>query len=283
MLPIDIDKKTLHNLLVGDFSLKRLFGSALFIYACVCAYAYFFSERLIFQPQAASYSDTPEIIKLSSAADVQISALYLSNPKATYTLLFSHGNAEDLGDIRWLLEKLRQEGFSVFAYDYRGYGTSQGTPSEQNTYRDIDAAYHYLTQKLGISANRIIVYGRSVGSGPSVDLASRLPVAGLVLESAFVTAFRVLTQVPLLPFDKFANIDKIKHVRCPVLIIHGRADTVIGFWHGEKLFAAANEPKRYFWVEGAGHNDVSLVAGERYFQVLREFVELVSQHSNNTY
>ncbi|MCS6792054.1 MAG: alpha/beta hydrolase [Oscillatoriaceae bacterium SKYG93] len=278
MLPID--KKTLHNLLVGDFSLKRLLGSALFIYACVCAYAYFFSERLIFQPQAASYSDTSDIIKLSSGEEgVQISALYLPNPKATYTILFSHGNAEDLGDIRWLLEKLRQEGFSVFAYDYRGYGTSQGTPSEQNTYRDIDAAYHYLTKKQGISGNRIIVYGRSVGSGPSVDLASRLPVAGLVLESAFVTAFRVLTLVPLFPFDKFANIDKIKHVRCPILIIHGTADMVIGFWHGEKLFAAAREPKRYFWVEGAGHNDVFEVAGDRYFQVLREFVQLVNKHS----
>lgn len=277
MLPMD--KKTLHSLLVGDFSLKRIVRSAIFIYACLCAYAYFLSDRQIFQPQAASYADSREILKLDTGAGVGISALYLPNPKATYTILFSHGNAEDLGNIRWLLGELQQMGFSVFAYDYRGYGTSQGTPTEQNAYGDIDAAYHYLIQKLGISPNRIIIYGRSVGSGPSVDLASRVPAAGLVLESPFVTAFRVLTRVPIVPFDKFANIYKIQRVRCPVLVMHGTADAVIGFWHGEKLFAAANEPKRSLWVEGAGHNDVMEVAGDRYSQALREFVELVGDRS----
>lgn len=275
-----MDKKTLRRLLVGEFSLKRLVRSALFIYACVCIYGYFFTDGLIFKPQPASYEDTRETLKLTTADGVRISALYLPNRRASYTILFSHGNAEDLGDIRWVLEELRDMGFAVFAYDYRGYGTSQGNPSESGAYRDIDAAYNYLTQKLGAPPAKIIVYGRSVGAGPSVDLASRQPVAGLVLESPFVTAFRVVTRIPILPFDKFANIDKIKRVRCPVLVTHGMADRVIPFWHGRELFAAANEPKRFFPVALAGHNDVMEVAGEGYAKALREFVEALRRGEN---
>jgi fermentation-respiration switch protein FrsA (DUF1100 family) len=275
-----MDKKTLRRLLVGEFSLKRLLRSAIFIYAFLCIYGYFFADGLIFKPQPASYEDTRETLKLTTADGVRISAVYLSNRRASYTILFSHGNAEDLGDIRWVLEELRDMGFAVFAYDYRGYGTSQGNPSESGAYRDIDAAYNYLTQQLGAPPAEIIVYGRSVGAGPSVDLASRQPVAGLVLESPFVTAFRVVTRIPIFPFDKFANIDKIKLVRCPVLVTHGMADQVIPFWHGRELFAAANEPKRFFPVGGAGHNDVMEVAGERYAKALREFVELVRRGDN---
>ena len=276
-----MDKKTLRRLLVGEFSLKRLVRSALFIYACVCIYGYFFADGLIFKPQPASYGDTRETLKLTAADGVRISAVYLPNRQAHYTILFSHGNAEDLGDIRWLLEELRDMGFAVFAYDYRGYGTSQGNPSESGAYRDIDAAYNYLTQKLGVPPANIIVYGRSVGSGPSVDLASRQPVAGLVLESPFVTAFRVVTRIPIFPFDKFANIDKIKRVRCPVLVTHGTADAVIPFWHGRELFAAANEPKRFFPVAAAGHNDVMEVAGEKYAKALREFAQALRRGENS--
>ncbi|HAX79931.1 MAG TPA: hypothetical protein DCY88_29870 [Cyanobacteria bacterium UBA11372] len=142
--------------------------------------------------------------------------------------------------------------------------------------KDIDAAYNYLTQELKIPPNRIIAYGFSVGGGPSVDLAARKPIAGLIVENTFITAFRVVTHIPIVPFDKFANIDKIKNVRCPVLVMHATADEVIPFYHGQKLFAAAKEPKRFLPIEGAGHNNLRLVAGERYVKALREFVELVS-------
>ncbi|MBW4494677.1 MAG: alpha/beta hydrolase [Oscillatoria princeps RMCB-10] len=277
-----MDKKTLRRLLVGEFSLKRLVRSALFIYACVCIYGYFFTDGLIFKPQPASYGDTRETLKLTTADGVRISALYLPNRRASYTILFSHGNAEDLGDIRWLLEELRDMGFAVFAYDYRGYGTSEGKPSEPGAYGDINAAYSYLTQKLGAPPAEIIVYGRSVGSGPSVDLASRQPVAGLVLENPFISAFRVVTRIPIVPFDKFANIDKIQRVRCPVLVTHGTADAVIPFWHGRELFAAANEPKRFLPVVGAGHNDVMEVAGQEYAKALREFAEALRRGENPT-
>jgi len=247
------------------------------IYAAICLLAYLMSDGMIFLPPPATYRDTDQTVSLTTADDVRITGLYLPNERAEYTILYSHGNAEDLGLIARSLGRFRDLGFAVFAYDYRGYGTSQGKASENGTYRDIDAAYDHLTRVLGIPANRIIAYGRSVGSGPAVDLAARRPVAGLVLESAFVSAFRVLTRVQLLPFDKFRNLDKISKVSCPVLVMHGMEDEIIPIVHGRRLFNAAPEPKRALWVEGAGHNDFMLVAGDRQARALIDFAAMLHQ------
>jgi fermentation-respiration switch protein FrsA (DUF1100 family) len=230
-----------------------------------------FSDRIIFQPPTTDYKDTSATVKLVSRDGVQVSAVYLPNPQATYTILFSHGNAEDLGTLAYELEDIRAIGFSVFAYDYQGYGTSGGKANEQNAYEDEQAAYQYLTQVLQIPANRIIAHGRSLGGAMAIDLASRKPLAGLIVESSFLSAFRVVTGYPIFPFDKFRNIDKIKQVRCPVLIIHGRQDEVISFWHGERLFELANAPKMNLWVDGAGHNNLKPVAGPQYVRSLQAF------------
>jgi abhydrolase domain-containing protein 17 len=272
-----MDKRTLRRLLFGEFTLKRLVRSLIFIYACVCLYVFFFADQQIFLPGPSSYQDTSEILKLTTSDQIQLSAVYLPNPASIYTILYIHGNAEDLGDIQPVLQQLRDIGFSVFAYDYRGYGTSQGTPSERNAYRDIATVYNYLTQKLRVSPQQIIAYGRSVGGASAVDLAARQPVAGLIMESAFTTAFRVVVPIPILPFDKFRNIGKIKTVKCPVLVMHGKADEVVPFQHGQQLFAAAPQPKRSLWVDEAGHNDLMWIAGDRYAKTLREFAQLVQQ------
>lgn len=241
------------------------------LYLSLAVYGWFFSDSAIFLPQPSSYKDSPEILKLRSANGNVISALYLANPSARFTLLVSHGNAEDLGDDRYWLEDLRRGGFNVLAYDYQGYGTSQGKPSERGSYQDEDAAYDHLTASLKTAPDRIIVLGRSIGSGPAVHLAARRPVAGLILQSPFVSAFRVLTHIPLIPFDKFPNYKEIGHVHCPVLIMHGSNDSVIGPWHGEKLFALANQPKRFFLVQGADHNDLDMVAGSSYLKNIQAF------------
>ena len=273
-----MDKKNIIRLLVGKFSIFRLIRSILIIYVLIGLYGLFFSDRLIFLPRPSSYQETPDFVKLESGDKVEITGIYLPLPKAKYTILYSHGNAEDLGKILPRLRDLRDIGFNVFAYDYQGYGTSQGRPSVKGAYQDINTAYEYLTQKLGIPANQIIVYGRSVGGGPSVDLASREPVAGLVIESSFTTAFRVVTRVSIYPFDKFPSINKIKNVNCPVLVIHGNVDRVIPFSHGQELFATANQPKLSFWVNGAGHNNLLEVAGEKYVKVMGEFVKLIERN-----
>ena len=264
-------------LLLGKFSVGRIVRSALFIYLAIGVYAFFFADRQIFQPQPSSYQDDRTILKLTSAPNIQISAVYLPHPDATYTVLYSHGNGEDLGDVRLRLSQIQAIGVNVFAYDYRGYGTSQGSASEQGAYQDIDAAYRYLTTTLKQPPNRIIVYGRSVGSGPSIDLATRQAVAGLVVESGFTSVFRIITHIPLFPFDKFPNINKIGAVRSPVLFIHGTRDRTIPFQHGQALFDRANQPKTFLTIDGADHNDVDQIAGERYTQTLRTFIQTLDQ------
>lgn len=229
------------------------------------------ADSVLFQPHPSSYKDNSDVLKITSANGNKISAMYLFNPAARFTLLVSHGNAEDIGDDRDANEEMRHAGFSVLAYDYQGYGTSQGQPGEKAAYDDEVAAYDFLTTHLQVAPERIILLGRSVGGGPAVHLAARKPVAGMVLVSPFVSAFRVLTRVPLLPFDKFPNYKDIRRAHCPVLIVHGTRDTIIEPWHGRKLYELANQPKQFLPVEGAGHNDLEMVAGPAYLDALRQF------------
>jgi abhydrolase domain-containing protein 17 len=269
-----MDKPFVKRLLFGEFSIRRLIRSMLLIpliiFFCLFLFALLFSDHLIFQPPSSGYQDSEEFLKLTTRTGKRISAIYLPNEGATHTVLYSHGNAEDLGGMRPVLEEIRRWGFKVLAYDYQGYGTSEGKPSESNVYDDIDAAYEYLTQTLRVAPDRIIAYGHSVGAGVAVDLASRKPVAALIVESGFVTAFRVVTRIPILPFDKFKNFAKIGKVNCPVLIAHGKRDEVVSSWHSEKLFEFANQPKRFILIESAGHNDVMLFVGKRYLEGLQE-------------
>ena len=233
---------------------------ALAAYAVLAGLAWLVSERMIFPAPRASYAEgAADLVRIEADDGVGLAALWLPPPPAAgdapWVILFSHGNGEDLGHVRPLLEPLRRAGFGVLAWEYRGYGLSEGRMTEAGAYRDIEAVYRHLTEERGIPAERILVYGRSVGSGPSVDLAARVPVGGLVVESGFATAFTVMTRVPLFPFDRFRNEAKIGRVDAPVLIVHGTRDEVVPFSHGRRLFAAAREPRDRLWVD-AGHNDV---------------------------
>ena len=242
------------------------------VYAVIAVFGLFFADRLIFRPHPSSYHDAGNIIKLRSGAST-ISAVFLPNPAARYTILYSHGNAEDIGDLLPMLETMQRSGFAVLAYDYKGYGTSGGRSSERSAYEDEDAAYDYLVTSARIPANRIIVLGRSLGGAMAIDLARRRPVAALIVQSSFITAFRAMTTVPIVPFDEFRSDDKIGQVHCPVLVIHGTDDAVIPLRHGQRLFRDANNPKRSWWVAGAGHDDLPDVAGARYFATVRQFAD----------
>jgi fermentation-respiration switch protein FrsA (DUF1100 family) len=140
---------------------------------------------------------------------------------------------------------------------------------------DIEAVYDYLVTQLKIAPNRIIAVGRSVGGAVALHLAYKRQVAGLIFGNSFVTAFRVVTHILLLSFDRFRNIDKIKQIRCPILVIHGKGDGIIPFWRRERLFRETNEPKLHLWVDGAGHNDLVSVAGRDYCDVMGRFKNIV--------
>jgi hypothetical protein len=239
--------------------------AGLLIYAVTCA------DSMLFYPHHAELPAGVAGIPLKSADGTMISAMYLRNDAAHYTLLYSYGNGEDVSCNMPLFRDLQKAGFAVFAYDYPGYGMSSGHPSEQGLYQAIDAAYDHLTSVAKVPPDRIITCGRSLGGGAACDLAARRPVAGLIMISSFVSAFRVLTRLPLLPFDKFNNIRKIKRVTCPVLFIHGTNDQTIAFWHSEALYGAAKQPKRLMSIEGADHNDLFAVAGGRLSTMLAGF------------
>jgi fermentation-respiration switch protein FrsA (DUF1100 family) len=251
---------------IGRFLLLLYAGLALF--GCVAA------EQMIFQPQPVSYgADLSGLREVKADDSTPLAVVYLPNTTARFTVFYFHGNAEDLGDAAPMLEALHDTGFAVLAFDYRGYGRSAGRASEKNIYADTRAVFAFAQANLGLTPERTIILGRSVGSGPAVEITVRERVAGLLLISPFMSAFRVLTRVKLLPFDRFDNIAKIGRVHAPFLIFHGTRDEVIPFAHGQNLFAAAPKPKRSVWVEGAGHNDIFEVAGARILSELKIFAQ----------
>lgn len=255
-----------------NMNVKGIIVYIVLLYVCAGIFAYFFSNHLMFYPPSSSYRDSEKIIKLKTERGDTIAAIYLFNPNAKYTILVSHGNAEDVGHIFPFLKELYSLGFSVFAYDYPGYGLSTGKPSERGTYDAIDAAYSHLRNTLKIDPNHIVLFGNSIGAAVAVDLAFRQPVGALILQSPFVSAFRVLTQIPLWPFDKYNNLKKIKKIHCPVFVIHGRKDHVVPFWQGKKIYDSANKPKQYLWIDHAGHNDIPWDS-EIYKTAIQDFIK----------
>lgn len=250
-------------------------------YLTVAIYAYGFSDRSILPAGPSTYETLPGLLQIPTPNGQTIAALYKPNSSATYTLLMSHGNGEDLGDLQSQIDDFKAMGLSVFAYDYRGYGQSQGSASVANVYEDSETAYQYLIQTLKIAPNRIVLYGRSVGGGPSTALAARhtsvsgeQSIAGTILESTFISTFRVTIPIQILPYEKFPNQENIRQThRLSTLIIHGTNDRVIPYWHGQTLYATAQEPKQLLTVEGADHNDVSSVAGMNYSQSIIQWLK----------
>ena len=194
------------------------------------------------------------------------------------TLLWTQGNA---GNITYRMQNMRfllDYGIDVFIFDYRGYGKSEGSPTEVGIYADGRAAYDYLVKRLGIAPRDIVLFGRSLGSAVAVDLALQREIAGVILESPLTNAKDMARRmVPVLPVhlliaSRLDSLAKIPNVDVPLLIVHGDRDTLIPIEQGRRLYAAAGEPKQFHTIEGAGHNDTYIVGGETYFALLRQFV-----------
>eukprot|EP00554_Chaetoceros_debilis_P003144 CAMPEP_0194089890 /NCGR_PEP_ID=MMETSP0149-20130528/36637_1 /TAXON_ID=122233 /ORGANISM="Chaetoceros debilis, Strain MM31A-1" /LENGTH=690 /DNA_ID=CAMNT_0038773977 /DNA_START=340 /DNA_END=2412 /DNA_ORIENTATION=+ len=213
----------------------------------------------------------------------RIPAFFLLRRGAKITLLYSHGNAEDLGMMyRRMKELARVLCVNVLAYDYSGYGLSQprnSKPTEALCYRNIEAAYGYLTNVLKIPPSQIVLYGRSLGSGPSCHLAKKTAdegnsVAGLILHSPFLSIYRIVLDVKSkFVGDMFQSFNLAKDVRCPVLVIHGREDAVVPFWHGDELLRSFQPEYRAqpFFVPEMGHNNIEVRKRQEYVMRVQEF------------
>ena len=260
------------RLLIGDFTILRLVRSVVSVYVVIGAFAWFGGEWLIFRPPPPSYRPDPDILLLPVEGGPPVAAIFIESPGAPLTVLLSHGNAEDLGHARGRMAELARLGVSVLGYDYPGYGSSEGRATEAGANRAIEAAYRFLVEDRGVDPRRLVLYGQSVGGGPTLHLASCRPVAGVVLHATFTSAFRVPLRWRLFPFDRFDNLSIIRQIDLPLLILHGTDDRVVAPWHGQRLFEeAASSHKRIAWFPGAQHNDLVRVAGPRWGAVLREF------------
>jgi hypothetical protein len=194
-------------------------------------------------------------------------------------VLVLHGNAGNLMTPGRVDHdgQLRRLGLGVFALDYRGYGESEGSPSEAGVYADARAAYSYLRDSIGVPPDRIVVYGHSLGSAVAVELATEVPAVGLIIEGAFTSVpdrgAEVYPFIPvrLLARSSFNSLERIPRVRMPVLVIHGRDDTTIPIAHGRRLFASAPEPKTFLEVAGA-HDDAYEVGAVEYEKGIRDFL-----------
>jgi hypothetical protein len=199
------------------------------------------------------------------------------DPPRRPVLLWCHGNAGNISHRAENLSLLADHGIAVMIFDYRGYGKNEGTPSEDGLYLDAEAAYRYLADERGVEPARIVCFGRSLGAAVALHLALNERCAGLILESPFAN-MRAMARHRL-PFppawlfmrSKFDNLDLIRRVTVPVLVVHGDRDELVPFEQGKAVFAAAPEPKQFYVIRGAGHNDTYVVGGEDYFQRLRAF------------
>lgn len=219
-------------------------------------------DRLIFFPERGGRVSGPGVdLELRASDGARLHARYIERPGARYTLLYLHGNAGNLAGRSGLLQQLSEFGVHVLALEYRGYGQSEGSePSEVGLYSDTQAAYAWAVART--PASNVVLWGESIGAGPACELASKQPVGGVILQSAFTSiADMAALSFPWLPVrllvrTRFDNVSKIQRIRAPKLFLHSRRDEVVPFEMGERLFAAAPEPKDALWLDRSGHNDM---------------------------
>ncbi len=274
-------------------SAARIAGLLAAAYVAICVIAYFARNRLVFpirggeagDPRSYRFPDG-ERVTIETADGERLSGWFLppadSTPKPWPVLLWFHGNGETVAGLAPVLREFRPAHAALLAVDYRGYGTSTGKPTVANVAADADAMIAYLGSRPDVDARRIVVYGRSVGSGPAAHVASTHRVAGLVLESAF-TSLRAMARehFPMFPSfvagSGFDTLEAIARVACPVLFVHGDSDRTIPIAMGRALAARAQHVREFFVIPRADHNDTYDMGDEAYAGRVRGFVEEVTR------
>ncbi len=261
------------------------------LYAGIVAFMAIFQRKLLYLPD--KNLDSPERYGLSGFREEFIQTpdnislqIWCRPARAGMpTILYFHGNASHMGNRAGIYSALAGKGFGVLAVSYRGYGKSGGSPSEQGLYTDGRAAITYLTAEQKIPLSEIIIYGESLGTGVSVQMASEYNIAALILQAPYTSIsgpaaeIYFFIQVKLIMLDHFYSLRKIAKIQVPLLILHGELDTTIPIRHGKELFAAANQPKECIFYHDVGHNnfDSSAIASDVF-----EFIKKNGVAKSNT-
>lgn len=256
--------------------------SALFASSCG-----WLNRKLIYVPYRPLAADPSaahlafEDVSVTAADGPTIHGWYVPLASTAPVVLLCHGNGGNISHRLDKLLRLRAAGASVLLFDYRGYGQSTGKPTEQGTYADAEAVYAWLVSTRKVPASRIVFYGESLGSGVAVELATRHRPAGLIVESGFTSIDDMAKALfPHLPLGwmvryHYDNVDKIGKVQAPILVMHSPDDDVVPFALGQRLFAAAREPKTFVALRGR-HNDGYAVSGRVYIDAVAKFLNTLS-------
>jgi fermentation-respiration switch protein FrsA (DUF1100 family) len=268
-------------------------GVLLVTYLALATVLYVMQPKFLYGPMREVFSTPAELgldyedIVFRSADGLNLSGWYIPVDNPRFTLLFCHGNGGNIAHRLDSINIFRNLGLNCFIFDYRGYGDSQGKPTEEGTYTDAMAAYKWLTEEKKISAENIIIFGRSLGGSIAAQLAGKVDTRALVVESAFTSYVDMGKEYyPYLPVRWFARfgyktIDYIRDVHCPVMLIYSRNDEIVPYKFGLELCEAANEPKEFIEIFG-GHNDCFLVSGEIYMEVWEKWLKLIADNSVRT-
>lgn len=263
----------------------RAARSALVIVLFVAAFFMWFETRLIYFPEKypagyygllATHAEARDV-DLVAADGTRLHGWFLPVPRPVATFVFCHGNAGNLTHRVDIAERFAERGIQTLLFDYRGYGRSEGEPGEAGLYLDGAAALAWARRQPDIDPQRIFLYAESLGGGVATALAAEGKVAGLVLQSCFRSMRGIARDhypvIHLLARTRFDNEAVLARVAVPVLVIHGRRDTLIDFRHAEALFAAAREPKWLFPVPEAEHNDIYEGFADVTLDRLRQFID----------
>ena len=257
----------------------------LVLYAVFLILFPFFEDRLIYFPdptllaKPSDFGLAYEDVWLTAEDSTRLHAWYLhpsEEPPEAY-VLFLHGNA---GNVSFFLEKtaaLAKQGLAVLSLDYRGFGLSQGRPNEKGTYLDAAAGYKWLASRPGVTPDRLVIFGYSLGGAVAAELALSFPARALILESTFTSIRDMGREVmPFIPrflvSPKYETLSKIPRLKMPIFFIHGENDDVVPPAMGQRLYDAYPGPKEQLVVKGAGHTDVDLVGGEAYLRSIEDFI-----------
>jgi hypothetical protein len=254
-----------------------------FLYLCFGATLLVNQSRFIYFPDSVLSATPAELglkyrdIDFTGADRVKLHGWLIPAEQTRGTILFFHGNAGNISHRLETIDIFHRLGYTTFIFDYRGYGKSEGAPSEAGTYLDAEAAWDYLVSREKIPPEEIIIFGRSLGGAIAAQLAARVSARACVLESAFSSARDMAADMyPLFPARLLCRFDynteeAVKKISCPLLIIHSPEDDIVPFSHGRKIFAAAGEPKSFLQING-NHNSGFLLSGRQYETGLADFL-----------